>query len=79
MGERPFGITSSDKLPVATSQSHYLSYSSERICIASQQAERYQAGYDVCSELASHDACVGMGTGRIQQTPILYIYRIETV
>jgi hypothetical protein len=58
MGEHPFGITSSGKLPVATSQSHRLSYSSERICIALQQAERYEAGYDVCSELASHDACV---------------------
>jgi hypothetical protein len=25
-----------------------------------QQAERCEAGYDVCSELASHDACVSM-------------------
>jgi hypothetical protein len=35
-----------------------ISYSSARICLASQQAERYEAGYDVSSELASHDACV---------------------
>jgi hypothetical protein len=26
--------------------------------MASQQAERYEVGYDVCSELASNDACV---------------------
>jgi hypothetical protein len=25
--------------------------------MASQQAEDYEVGYDVCSELASHDAC----------------------
>jgi hypothetical protein len=45
---------------LATSQSQQLSYSSVRICIASQQAERYEAGNDVCSELASHDACVSL-------------------
>jgi hypothetical protein len=70
MGERPFGITSSGKLPVATSQSHSVSYSSERISIASQQAKRYQAGYDVCSELASHDACVSLPIDHMTRGPI---------
>jgi hypothetical protein len=31
-----------------------------RICIASQQADRYEAGYDACRELASHDPCVSL-------------------
>jgi hypothetical protein len=45
---------------LATSEAHYLSYSSVRICIASQQAQGYEAGYDVCSDLASHNACVSL-------------------
>jgi hypothetical protein len=45
---------------LATSQSHELSYSNVRICIASQQAEGYEAGHDVCSEFASHDAWVSL-------------------
>jgi hypothetical protein len=28
--------------------------------MASQQAERYEAGHDVCSDVASHDACVSL-------------------
>jgi hypothetical protein len=46
---------------LATSQPHELSCSNVRICIASQQAEGYKAGYyDACSELASHDAFVSL-------------------
>jgi hypothetical protein len=45
---------------LTTSQSHELSYSNVRICIASQQSESYEAGHYVCSELASHDACVSL-------------------
>jgi hypothetical protein len=52
---------------LATSQSHYLTYSSVRICIDSQQAEGYEAGHDVCSELTSHDACVSPLVGHLPE------------
>jgi hypothetical protein len=49
----------------ATSQLHEISHSNVRFCIASQQVPGYEAGHDVCSELASHDACVSLLIDRL--------------
>jgi hypothetical protein len=55
MGKRPFGIMSTGDLSITRAILFNV-----RICIASQQAEGYEAGQDVCSVLASHDACASL-------------------